>query len=103
MRVPLLYPKITFSSIEDSFGFLTTSASWYGLTNIDGGFATHFNESYKRGCQEKNSSSLLSAGEADVVLASSPISSWRSPWPRVLQTDRSPSIVSLDGFMTRGW
>jgi hypothetical protein len=34
-------------------------------------------------------------------LASSPISSWRSPSSRVLQTDRSQSIVSLDGFITR--
>ena len=36
-------------------------------------------------------------------LASSPIFSWRSPTSRVLQTDRSQPIVSLDGFMTRGW
>jgi hypothetical protein len=33
-------------------------------------------------------------------LASSPISSWRSPSQRVLQTDRSQSIVSLDGFVS---
>jgi hypothetical protein len=36
-------------------------------------------------------------------LASSPIFSWRSPTSRALQTDRSQPIVSLDGFMTRGW